>query len=193
MNPWDVAETDTPEPQGPFEPVTLEAMRYLAHNMRPADQEEIYNWIGYSDPERFAAEAYRLITEHGRGRIVMYEGKPAAWIATIEMVDEGEGIWQVSMGGTVFLTMVAYHCMAWARWTCRETKHNGRILYCDSREGHGEAHKFLLALGAKCESEVRIGHDGGRYYRFYWRYGENDEDVSRADKPNYGRAEREVA
>jgi len=190
MNRWDTIEAArAPEPDGPFAPVTLEAMRYLAHNMRAIDQEEIYNWIGYADPDQFAEEAYRLITTRGRGRIVLYEDKPAAWIATIEMEEEGSGVWQVSMGGTVFLPMVGYYCMQWARWTCRDTKHNGRLLYCDSRANHGEAHKFLLALGAKCESTIRHGFDGGLYYRFYWRYGENDVDVSSADRPNGQRGE----
>lgn len=181
MNRWAIAEASAPEPQGPFRDINLEDLLYLTHHMRPIDQEEIYNWVDISDPDDLAAQMFCMFRDHGRGRIVLYEDNPAAWIGVIEME---EGVWQVTMGGTVFLPMVAYHCMQWARWTCRETKHNGRILYCDSRASHAEAHKFLLALGARAESRRRLGRDGGEYIRFFWRYGENDAGVSRTGMPN---------
>lgn len=191
MNRWaEPPPGSPPEPSGPFAPVTFDGLLYLTRNMRPVDQEEIYNWIGHKCPEALAMEMHDLFRARGRGRLVLYEDKPAAWIGVIEMPELAEeysvpdGVWQVTMGGTLYLPMVAYFCMTWARWSTRETKHNGRILLCDSREGHTEAHKFLLTLGAKVESTVRTGWDGAKYYRFFWRYGENDEGVSREGRPN---------
>lgn len=155
--------------------ITLPDLEYVCLNMRPEDREEILNIRPHDNLLMLAWEAAALIRNMGRGRVAWFQGRPAAVIAVTE---DRSGVWQIMMFGTEFLPSVAFPCMRWARETMRELVGNGtcRRLQCDSRVGHDEAWRFLMALGAEKEGPPMrgFGRDGGDYQRFVWLAGEND-------------------
>lgn len=168
--------------------ISLPAIEYICLNMRSCDREEIYNILPHDSPIRLAWEAYCLINNNGRGRVAWHQGKPAA---VISLTEDRPAIWQISMFGTDDFKNVAFPCMRWARETLRELASppmNGRRLQCDSRVGHEEAAKFLLALGAQKEGPPmrHYGKDGGDYQRFVWLIGDNDHVLRREEQHTNG-------
>lgn len=166
--------------------VTLNALTVICLNMREADRLEIMNVVAHDSPVRLAQEAYGMITNMGRGRIAWHNQKPAA---VIFLVEERPKVWQIGMFGTDDTKAVAFPCMRWAREQLRELEQppmNGRRLQCDSRVGHVEAEKFLLALGAHKEGPPmrHFGKDGGDYQRYIWLIGDNDH-VLRGQEQNH--------
>lgn len=155
--------------------IDLDSVHYVAFNLRQSDKEEIFNILEYDCPYRFGWEAFSVFRNKGRARIAWHNGRPAA---VIGLVEERPSVWNISMFGTDDLKSVAFECMRWARDNIAELggpPFNGRRLQCDSHENHHEAHKFLLALGARKEGELmrNFGKDGSGYWRFVWVFGQN--------------------
>jgi hypothetical protein len=156
--------------------VTLPALEYICLNMRDADRLEIMNVVAHDSPIRLAREAHYMITNMGRGRIAWHNQRPAA---VIFLTEDRPTIWQIGMFGTDDTKAVAFSCMRWARENLREIIRPpmcGRRMQCDSRVGHDESWRFLMAMGAVKEGPPMraYGKDGGDYQRFVWITGEND-------------------
>lgn len=155
--------------------IDLVSLEYVCLNMRPIDAVEIYGLQSHDNPIRLAWEVYPVLRNRGRARIAWHQGKPAAIIA---LTEDRPGVWQIWMFGTSDFKAVAYACMRWARAELADLieHHGGRRLQCESHEDHHEAHRFLLALGARREGPLmpHYGKDGKAYQRFVWIAGEND-------------------
>lgn len=167
-NPWaEIPDGSPPEPAGPYAPVTLEAVRHIAHRLRAPSAAEIFNRLPHDDPDLLAMEVVATIEDKGRGRIVLHKGQPAAWVAFIE---EREGLWYSTMAGTDDLSKVAIPCIRWARWSAYRTRHSGQKLYCLSRVTECKrAPEFLRACGGKPDGEPQVlGKDGSLYQRYVW-------------------------
>ena len=153
--------------------IDLDSLHALTFALRAADKEEIFNLVDHDCPYQLGWEAFMLFRNKGRAKIGFHKGRPAAVIA---LTESRPSVWEISMFGTDELKHVAFECMRWARINIAELAgppHNGRRLQCDSRVGHDEAHKFLLALGARREGEPMLayGKDGSAYQRFVWVFG----------------------
>ena len=153
----------------------LESLHYICFRLREADKAEIFGIMEHDCPYRFGWEAYTVFRNKGRSRIAWYRGKPAACIALLEIRPT---VWEVASFGTEDYKAVALEMARWARNNIAELSappFNGRRLQCDSRDGHEEAHKYLLALGARKEGEpmLHYGKDGSTYYRFVWVFGKD--------------------
>jgi hypothetical protein len=155
--------------------ITLPDLEFVCLNMREVDRIEVLGVRPHDNLLMLAWEAAALIRNQGRGRIAWANGKPAAVVAVTE---DRAGVWQIMMFWTEDFKAVAFACMRWARETLRELVGTGlcRRLQCDSRVGHDEAWRFLMALGAEKEGPPMrgFGKDGGDYQRFVWIKGEND-------------------
>jgi hypothetical protein len=110
----------------------------------------------------------------GRGRIAWHDGKPAVLVGFIE---QRPGVWYVLMFGTDAFRLAAMKLLRWMRDTITELRDEfaGKRLYCESRVGHDEAHRFLIAMGAEHDGPPMkfFGKDGSAYQRFVWLADDN--------------------
>lgn len=153
--------------------IDLASIEYVCLNLRPVDRDEIFNVRPHDNPVYLAWEAFGLLANMGRGRVAWVDGKPAGVIGIIE---HRRGVWDIMMFGTEAMPKVALEMMRWARLNIPELIDlDGRRLQCDSRVGHDEAHRFLMALGAEREGPPMrsFGKDGSDYQRFVWIKGDN--------------------
>jgi hypothetical protein len=132
-----------------------------------------------------AYESYHYILNNGRGQAAWVDGRPAGMCAFTE---NWPGVWQVWSFGTDDYKKAA---LPLARWFRREANAilsvcKGIRLQCDSRIGHPDAEKFILAFGGLPEGPPMksYGKDGSSYQRYVWFPGENDAVL----KPHYTRA-----
>lgn len=150
--------------------VTLPALEHICLNMREMDRKEVYALRPHDNWFRLAYESYHLIVNQGRGRIGWHQGQPAAVIAYTEMWPH---VWEVWAFGTDHFKDCAVDLLRYSRKEARDIldTHGGHRLQCDSQVGHDEAHKMLLALGAKPEGDPMPGYgkDGSSFQRFVWR------------------------
>lgn len=165
--------------------IDLTAIEYISYNMRECDRTEIFAMLPHDNPYRFAWEAHHVILNNGRGKISWHNGRPAALAAFTE---QWPGTWSVWMCGTNDFKLAAVPLLRWFRKEANEilTVCQGHRLQCDSRVGHDEAHKMIMAMGGLPEGEPmrKYGKDGSDYQRFVWFNGENDAVL----KPGYVRA-----
>lgn len=155
--------------------ITLGSLEYIALNMREVDRLEAFAVVPHDNPCRLAWESYHYIINNGRGQIAWHAGKPAGMCAITE---NWPGCWQVWMFGTEDFKSVALPLVRWFRKEANDilTTCEGRRLQCDSRIGHPDAHKMLVAFGAIPEGDPmrRYGKDGSDFQRYVWIKGEND-------------------
>lgn len=161
--------------------IDLPALEYIAFNLRAEDREEIFALLDHDNPVQFAWQAFWLFRNQGRARVAWHDGRPAAVIGLSENYPT---VWQISMYGTPDFRAVVFECMRWARRNIAELMQppfHGRRLQCDSRVGHAEAQRFLLALGARPEGPPMryYGKDGSDYVRYVWLKSENDEALGK--------------
>jgi hypothetical protein len=165
--------------------ITNGALEYICMNLREIDRVEIFAIRPHESPLQLAYEAAYQIRNAGRGRIAWHNGRPAGVFAFCEM---WPGMWEVWMFGTDDFSKCAVNLLRWCRKEANEilTVCNGRRLQCDVREGHPEAHKLILALGAIPEGPMMrcYGKDGSSYQRYVWFNGVNDGVL----KPHFTRA-----
>lgn len=165
--------------------ITLPSLEYICLNLRESDKEEVFAVCAYDSPLQLAWESSIAIRNMGRGRIAWYQGKPAGVFAFVEL---WPGTWETWMYGTDDFPKVAINLVRWARKEAVDilTVCNGRRVHCNVREGHPDAHKLILALGAKPEGPLMKGwgKDGSSFQRYVWFNGENDAVL----KPHYTRA-----
>lgn len=165
--------------------VDLMSIEFIAYNMRECDRTEIFAMLPHDNLYRFAWEAHHVLVNSGRGKIAWHNGRPAALAGFVE---QWSGVWQVWMCGTDDFKPAAVPLLRWFRKEANEilTVCKGHRLQCDSRMGHDEAHKMIMAMGGVPEGPPmrRYGKDGSDFQRFVWLNGENDAVL----KPGYVRA-----
>jgi hypothetical protein len=137
--------------------------------MREQDRLEILATQEHDNLYRLGWEAYHQIINKGRGKIAWHRGRPVAVGAFIE---DWPGCWQVAMFGTDEFKSGAVHLIKWFRREAKDilSTQKGLRLYCNSRVEHVEAHKMIVALGAKPEGPPmkNFGKDGSSFQRFVW-------------------------
>jgi hypothetical protein len=165
--------------------IDLLSLEYICLNMREIDRVEAFAILPHDNPCRLSWEAHHHILNNGRGKIAWHNGKPAAMAAFTE---NWTGCWQVWAFGTDDFKAAAIPLLRWFRKEANDilTVCKGHRLQCDSRVGHPEAHKMIVAMGGVPEGEPmrRYGKDGSDYQRYIWLNGEHDAVL----KPGFIRA-----
>lgn len=147
--------------------------------MRESDRAEILAMRPHDSPIMLAWEAYHMIRNGGRGRVAWHNQRPVAFAAFTEA---WPGHWNAWMAGTDEFKAVVVPLMRWFRSEAREILSvcKGLRLEADSIATHSDAHRMMLALGAKEESRMpRYGKGGEDFIKFVWLNGENDGVLSR--------------
>jgi RimJ/RimL family protein N-acetyltransferase len=148
-----------------IDPVTVE---HIALHMREADRREVMGTRPYDNQAMFGREAYTVLRNFGRGRVVWHRGQP---VAVIGFWEQWPGVWSAVLFATDDWQHVAAAAVAWFRTTGRELREElgAHRVEVASHIQHWQAHRFLRALGAKPESTLRqYGKDGSAYIRFVW-------------------------
>lgn len=156
------------------------SVEYVCLRLRSADRMEVLGLAEHNSPVRLGYEVLTTLRNHGRGRVAWHAGEPAAVIGFAEY---RPGVWQAVLLGTDQFPAVARDCLRWFRATARELRDTlgARRVQVDSHIDHGDAHKFLRALGAVPEGPPmqQYGKNGDAYQRFVWFAHQNDQFISR--------------
>lgn len=150
-----------------MKPISLAAVEYLTLNMRAIDAAEIYSMRGHDNPHLLANEVV-LAASYGKAGIAEHNGRPCGIIGVSPL---WPGVWTVWSFGTDDWPKAV---LAMSRFGKRILKpfilaRGAHRLQCESRIDHQEAHRWLIALGAKAEGRLRgYGRDGSDYIMFSW-------------------------
>ena len=149
-------------------PIDIYALTSICLNMREQDKAEIYALRPHDNPLRLAAEAYTVLTHHGRGKIAWHKGQPAA---VMGFYARWPGCWEAVSFGTEHYKSAGIDLMRYGRELARDilSELGANRLQADSRADNLQAHAFIRALGGKPEGTMKhYGKDGSDYIRFVW-------------------------
>lgn len=148
-------------------PISLAAVEYLTINMRDVDAREIYNMRWHTDPYLLAREVV-LATSYGKAAIATYQGRPCAIIGCSPL---WPGVWSMWSFGTD----------EWSKAVLEISRYGKNVLdpfirlsgghraQCESHIEHTQAHRWLMAMGAKPDGMLNgYGRDGSTYIMFSW-------------------------
>lgn len=150
-----------------MKPISLSAVEYIALNMRESDRAEVYNMRGHDNPHLLAREVC-YVASYGKAAIAEHRGVPCAIIGVSPL---WPGVWSAWSFGTDQWRRRAVEISRYARdelkpWLMARNCHR---LQCESHIDHTEAHRWLMALGAKPDGMLDgFGRDGSAYIMFSW-------------------------
>lgn len=147
-------------------PLTYENALDVARNMRDADKREIYATRWTESPEDLASDCLRLpdfawtfhLGEKPVCAMGAFPSHPGCWSVWMFATNEFRKI-------SIYVTKFALRVMMPALMQA-----GARRAHCLSIEGHHDAHRWLLLLGAKPESRLHeFGRNGEDFHFFVWR------------------------
>ena len=145
----------------PLDPLHVEP---VYANLRPWDLSECeavsYQWD--------AVNMAHLVAANCDGRAVLRGGKPVAVISWLQM---HPGCYTVAMLATPDWPSVALSVTKWVRRALipKLLDSGARRVECKSIDGHTDAHRWLLSLGARAESRLEsYGKNGETFVLFRW-------------------------
>lgn len=138
---------------------------YVCRNMRDADRRELFACRFDEDPDRLTMDVLQ------RWTIAWVVGleRPIAVLGGVEM---WPGLWSVGMFATDEFGQIGSQLTRWLRRrmipVAREA--GARRLEARSIEGHDEAHRWLLKLGAERDEKplTNWGKGGETFFNFVW-------------------------
>ena len=161
-------------------PASLGDVLAVARAMRAWDRREIFACRWDDDAEAFARGLFALCDTQGAvwaaGRAGP-AGRDSA-VAIVGGVEQWPGCWSALAFATDEFEDIAFGLTRRVRreiipWMVRA---GARRVECRSHAGHLKAHRWLAALGARCEARhAEAGRDGADFLTFAWRR----EDVCR--------------
>lgn len=160
--------------------VSYEALAFIVQNMREKDRQEVFATAfplpedsQTTDDELFIRQTYDASTREGCGWVAFSEGEPIAAIGISMMWPGVASVW---MFATESFPKIALPLTRWAKKTIIQIMNDAGLhrAQCWSLGSHGEAHRWLLHLGAEQEAVVEgYGRDGETFHLFGWVKGRN--------------------
>lgn len=148
-------------------PLSLAAVEYLAINMRAIDAAEVYGMRGHDNPHILAHEVI-LAASYGKAGIVEHNGRPCGIVGVSPM---WPGVWSAWAFGTDDWPKAIVRLTRFSRQVLRPfiIERGAHRLQCESRVDHHDAHRWLMAMGAKPDGLLQgYGRDGSDYIIFSW-------------------------
>ena len=147
-------------------PLNLAGVCYVCRNLRPADIREIEaTRYGDLDPDELAMEIIRSWSITGNAWLVYHNDKP---VAIFGATNPWPGMWSAFMLATPDFPKIALPLTKFVkRVFIPHMKLKANRVEARSIDGHGEAHRWLGALGATVEGRLKgYGRDGEDFLVF---------------------------
>ena len=157
-------------------PVTVEKLKAIISNLRPADREEIFATLHPFDDELADDDLLAEMTAHaansaGVGWIAEWDGEP---LAAIGLTFMWPGVASAWMFAACHWNPVSFGLTRWSRRNMIPLMKGLGLHRCQcwSLASHDAAHTWLRALGAREEAVAPgFGRDGSTFHLFSWVAG----------------------
>lgn len=149
-----------------FEPLSIEALRFILANLRREDLHEIVSTL----PERvpFTDIASILCQQSLFGAVIRHRGQPAAAIGVVE---NWSGVWEGWSWGTADFSRCHGAMAEWCRAVLMPAVQRLGVhrIHVKALAGHGEAHRWIEWLGLTREGDhPGYGRFAETFVTFAW-------------------------